>query len=379
MIGVQRAVPICNFQCGTLVLDSRAMDSAGPAHASESAEKAHSPQGRATGGLDGLELQDQRLVASVALHSKQLEKPQATQRQVMALQRLAGNRAVARTMATRVLDGAPLQRHAEGTELPDKDAQVGEIQQKEQADPVGAPQATRTKAEEKSQKGDAKAQGKAFQKSQKLTPGAMSLAAAQKILQGQFGGTKDIVPGTIEILADQPACAAKYDEVCIRDGVKRPDGSAWKAGDCAKDDAAAGVLTQGFAWKGVVYVNGKTTLVTATAHEILHNNDAPGFSGKVGETFSEGTTELFARRALKAAGVSVPSVTAYPTQVKFTEKLEALVGEKVLQEAYFSNPDALITKFEELKGAGTWAALKVHAEALDETAFKKALAAKKVK
>jgi hypothetical protein len=161
--------------------------------------------------------------------------------------------------------------------------------------------------------------------------------------------------------------------------VTRPDGSAWKAGDCAKDDAAAGVQTEGFAWKGVVYVNGKTTLVTATVHEILHNNDAPAFRGKVGETFNEGTTELLARRALKAAGVKVPSVTAYPDQVKFTEKLEKLVGEKVLQDAYFSNPDALVTKFEELKGAGTWASLKTHAEALDETAFKKALAAKKVK
>jgi hypothetical protein len=355
------------------------MDSAGPTHASDAAEKARSPQGRATDGIDGLELQGQQLAASVALHSKQHEKPRTTQRQVVALQRLAGNRAVARTMGAHQREGAVLQRHAEGTELPDKDAQVGEIQQKEQAAPAAAPEATRTKAEEKTQKGEAKTEGRAFQKSQKLTPGAMSLAAAQKILQGQFGGTKDIVPGTIEILADQPACAAKYDEVCIRDGVTRPDGSAWKAGDCAKDDAAAGVQTEGFAWKGVVYVNGKTTLVTATVHEILHNNDAPAFRGKVGETFNEGTTELLARRALKAAGVKVPSVTAYPDQVKFTEKLEKLVGEKVLQDAYFSNPDALVTKFEELKGAGTWASLKTHAEALDETAFKKALAAKKVK
>lgn len=353
------------------------MESASPAHASEASEKASSPQGRASDGLDGLELQDQRLAASVALHSKQHEKPQATQRQVMALQRLAGNRAVARSIGPN--GPRVLQRHAEGTELPNKEAQVGEIQEKERATPVAAPEATRTKAEEKSQKGDAKSEGKAFQKSQKLTPGAMSLAAAQKILQGQFGGTKDIVPGTIEVLADQPACAAKYDEVCIRDGVTRPDGSAWKAGDCAKDDAAAGVQTEGFAWKGVVYVNGKTTLVTATVHEILHNNDAPTFRGKVGETFNEGTTELLARRALKAAGVKVPSVTAYPDQVKMTEKLEKVVGEKVLQDAYFSNPDALVTRFEELKGTGTWAALKVHAEALDEKAFKKALGAKKVK
>lgn len=348
------------------------METANRTSAPEAAEKARPPRRAAGSGLEGIEEHEQ-LGPGIALRSKQGDAPPATMRQVMALQRLAGNRAVARSMAP----GGPgvLQRHAAGTELPNKDAQVGEIQQKEQA----APEATRTKAEEKTQKGEAKAEGKAFKKSQKLTPGAMSLAAAQKILQGQFGATKDIVPGTVVILADQPACAAKYDEVCIADGILRPDGSAWKAGDCAADDAAAGVQTEGFAWKGVVYVNGQTTLVTATAHEILHNNAAAGFRGKAGETFNEGVTELFARRALKAAGVKVPSVTAYPDQVKFTEKLEKLVGEKVLQDAYFSNPDALITKFEELKGTGTWAALKVHAEALDEKAFKKALNAKKVK
>jgi hypothetical protein len=292
-----------------------------------------------------------------------------------------------------------VQRHAEGAELPNKGEQVAELQEKEQANPEAelqgqeqeapeaesqepeqaAPEATRTKAEEKAQTGEAKTSGKAFQKQQKLTPGAMSLATAQKVLQGAFGGLKDIVPGTIVILADQPACSAKYDEVTIAAGIKRPDGSAWQMGDCAKDDAAAGVTTEGFAWKGVVYVNGQTTLVTATAHEILHNNVAAGFRSLVGETFNEGTTELLARRALKAVGVKVPSVTAYPDQVKFTERLEKLVGEKVLKDAYFTTPDALVTKFEELKGPNTWAALKLLAEALDEAKFKKALAAKKPK
>jgi len=330
-----------------------------------------------------------------------------TQRRAIALQGAVGNRAAAREI------GRMVQRHAEGAELPDKGEQVAELQEKEQANPEAelqgppqegeapeaeaqepeqeapqtepqpaqqaAPEATRTKTEEKAQVGEAKTSGKAFQKQQKLTPGAMSLATAQKILQGAFGGLTDIVPGTIVILADQPACSAKYDEVCIADGITRPDGSAWQAGDCAKDDAAAGVQTEGFAWKGVVYVNGQTTLVTATAHEILHNNAHGGFRGLAGETFNEGTTELLARRALKAAGVKVPSVTAYPDQVKFTEQLEKVVGEKALKEAYFTNPWALAVKFEELKGTGAWDALKLLAEALDEAKFKKALAAKKAK
>src|SRR6185437_3802965 len=168
-----------------------------------------------------------------------------------------------------------------------------------------APEATRSARQEATDKSEATAAGTAFKA---LTPGAMSLATAQKVLTGAYGGVKTIVPGSIVILADQPACAAKYDEVCIAGHIKRPDGSDWKAGDCAKDDAAAGVLNQGFAWGGVVYVNGKTTLVTATAHEILHNNTAAGYRTAMGETFNEGSTEYLARKAVAAAGVTVPGV-----------------------------------------------------------------------
>lgn len=295
--------------------------------------------------------------------------PPLSHRQVITMQRLTGNQATGRAIGRRI------QRHAEGAELPKKDDQVGEIQEKQQA----APEATRTKSEENAQVGAAKKSGLAFQKQQKLTPGAMSLASAQAILQGAFGAVKTIVPGSVVILADQPACSAKYDEVCMADGIKRPDGSDWAMGDCAKDDAAAGVQTEGFAWKGVAYVNGQTTLVTATTHEILHNNVGAGFRGRVGETFNEGTTELLARRALSVAGVTVPSETAYPDQVKFTVRLQRLVGEKVLTDSYFSGPASLVSKFEELKGVGTWDAMKVHAEALDEANFNAALAAKKPK
>lgn len=361
------------------------MELSGPAHSAESAERARRSEPPVVEN-QGL-ISDQQLVRPAMRTFGGDNRPRSNPQQLMAMQRLAGNGAVARGLAQRRSATALLQRHAEGTELPNKEAQVGEIQEKEQANPVAdqtaapamAPEATRTKAETKSQKKDAKATGKAFQKQQKLSPGAMSLAGAQKVLQGQFGGTKDIVPGTIVMLADQPACSAKYDEVCMAAGVKRSDGSDWAAGDCAKDDAAAGVQTEGFAWQGTVYVNGATTLVTATAHEILHNNTAPAYRGAVGETINEGTTEIFARRALKSAGVKVPSVTAYPDQVRMTEKLEKLVGGATLVNAYFGGPDTLVSKFEELKGAGTWANLKLQAEALDEKKFKKALSARKVK
>jgi len=285
---------------------------------------------------------------------------------LLRLQRLAGNRAVAGYLGGTGRAPGPgrrsaplsLQRHAPGTELPQKEQKVAEIRS------GAAPSATRTSAEAKTQKAEGETAGKEYQKAQKLTPGAMSLASAQKVLQGQFGDVKDIVPGTIVVLADQPACSAKYDEVCMADGILH-NGVAWQPGDCAKDDAAAGVQTEGFAWKGVVYVNGATTLVTATTHEMLHNNTGAGFRDKMGETFNEGTTEMLARQALESSEVKVPAVTAYPTEVKLAIQLKELLGTKTLTDAYFNGPDALIKAFEDLKGAGTWATLKGYADTLD--------------
>ncbi|MEO8541433.1 MAG: hypothetical protein ABI577_16945 [bacterium] len=340
------------------------MNSSGPAHATEQAEDRHALRESKSESIAPAYLPS----ATVSLKEARGTGPASNQ--VRAVQRLAGNRAASNLISRTSL---LVQRHPPGAELPAKGTQVEEIALKKQM----KPEATRTKTQETTQVGAATAEGKAFQKKQKLTPGAMSLASAQKILQGAFGGVKDIVPGTVEVLADQPACAAKYDEVCIAAGIVRDDGNLWAAGDCAKDDAAAGVLTEGFAWQGVVYVNGQTTLVTATAHEILHNNAQGTFRDKMGETFNEGFTELLARKALSMAGVTVPSVTAYPDQVKFTLRLQNLVGQPIMADAYFGNPDTVIAKVNELKGAGTFDTLKTHAEALDEAKFNAVLAKKK--
>jgi hypothetical protein len=229
-----------------------------------------------------------------------------------------------------------------------------------------APEATRSARQEATDKSEATTAGTAFKA---LTPGAMSLATAQKVLTGAFGGVKAIVPGSIVILADQPACSAKYDEVCIAAHIKRDDGSDWKAGDCAKDDAAAGVTTEGFAWGGIVYVNGKTTLVTATAHEILHNNTAADYRAAMGETFNEGSTEYLARKAVAAAGVTVPATTAYPTQVDITTALVALVGEDALISGYFGGA-ATLKDLITTKAKGTWAQIRAAAEGLQTATAK---------
>ena len=292
-----------------------------------------------------------------------------TPRQLLGLQRTIGNRSVSSMLARRAPGASLIHRHPEGAELPEKTAHVAEIEAKAQPE-VSAesalPSETRTAEEATAQKGGATTAGAAFQGAPALTRGAMSLASAQKILQGQFGDVKTIVSGAIVILADQAACSAKFDEVCIAANLKYK-GQPWKAGDRAKMDAELHVLVQGFEWKGIVYVNGTTSLVTATAHEILHANVAAGFRAAVGETFNEGITEFLARKALTTAGITVPAVTAYPNEVALTAKLLPLVGESVATGAYFAGHAALVAKYEELKGPGTWAPMKVNAEALDAT------------
>jgi hypothetical protein len=263
--------------------------------------------------------------------------------------------------------GPHVQRHPEGTELPDSDAQASEIGAKENT----TPPATRTAAEETAETAAANEAGADFLKSQAVSEEAMSLAGAQKILQGSFGGVKSIVPGTVVVLANQAACSVMYDEVAAAAGCLSPfpptDGSAtplWQAGDCARIDERDGLLTEGFAWEGVAYVNGESTLITVTAHEILHNNTGPNFRATAGETFNEGVTETLARAACEAAGIPVPHITAYPTQVALTQKLIDFVGMSVVQQAYFGNVQSLVDAYTSI-AAGTWVSLKEAAEALD--------------
>jgi hypothetical protein len=189
---------------------------------------------------------------------------------------------------------------------------------------------------------------------------AMTLAGAEKILKGAYSDVKSIVPGKVEVLADRQACWDKYDEVCMADKLTNPDtGKEWAKGDAKKRSPGL----DGFAWKGVVYVSGETTLVTATAHEMLHNNTAAGFRSAVGEAVNEGTTEMLAIKALKAAGVTGPS--AYPKQVEIVNAIAAFVGEDKLTKAYFSGVGTLTAAYDAARGeAGGWPAVKAAADTL---------------
>jgi len=190
------------------------------------------------------------------------------------------------------------------------------------------------------------------------TPTAMDLTKACEVLKKSYGTVKTIVPGSIVLLADRDATWAKYDEVTkgrTNPFTKQP----WKDGDAK--NAYPGL--DGFADKGTVYVNQKTRLATATAHEMLHNNTAAGFRAAVGETINEGSTEYLAIKALKAASISIASGTAYPGEVGFVTKFIGVVGEDTLIKAYFGGAATLTDAFDAKQGKGQFAVMKPLADA----------------
>jgi hypothetical protein len=192
------------------------------------------------------------------------------------------------------------------------------------------------------------------------TPEAMSLSRAQEVLTASFGSVKTIVPGSIVMLDGRPALWAKYDQISKgRNNALAAPARPWQDGDAERYIPTL----EGFADNGTVYVNKNTPLPTATAHEMLHNNTAADYRGRVGETVNEGTTEYLAIKALTAAGVAVGD-PAYPDQRMIVGQLIRLVGEDTLIQSYFGGADLLINTYALLKGNLLWYAFRAHAEAL---------------
>jgi hypothetical protein len=285
-----------------------------------------------------------------------------------ALQQQVGNRAFAGMV------GKVVQRHPVGAALPDAGALVADVgdttkKSASATKPVAAGGATHAPPSATQAERDAATQSGTAYTGELATAGhgrAMSLAGAQSILTGAFGDIHAIVPGTIQILNGRAALWAKYDEVCIAGGVINPDtGVAWVAGDAQV--ASPGL--EGFAWLDIVYVNADTPLVTATAHEMLHNNTGAGFRSAMGESVNEGCTEYLAKKALNAAGVATPAgSSAYPDQVEIVTRLIAFTNEASMIAAYFNGPDGLVLAYETARNErGSWPAFKTAADSLDLT------------
>jgi hypothetical protein len=201
------------------------------------------------------------------------------------------------------------------------------------------------------------------------TPVAMDLAKAKEVLTKSFGSVHTIVPGNIVLLADRAACWKKYDE--INKGRNNPHtNAAWVDGDAQRYIPGL----EGFADNGTVYVNQQTPLVTATAHEMLHNNTAADYRGAVGETINEGSTEYLALKACRESGISTSGgAVAYPDQVAFVTKLIGVVTEATLISAYFGGSATLINAFNDKQGPDIFAKMKPFAEARNYTEAEKYL------
>ncbi len=209
--------------------------------------------------------------------------------------------------------------------------------------------------------------------------GTMDVSYAQKAITDSFGtvAPKTIITGAITVVDNMDALYAAYDKVCIDDNIMNKDtGKKWAAGDLKKTNAAKGLRTNAFAYKGKVWVDKSGTDPTATVHEMLHVNTASDFLGKVGRIVNEGTTQKFAVKAIKAKGGSVAgSENTYQSEQGVVTNLIAIVTESTLTDAYFKGAATLVTAYEAKKGAGSWATLKALLDAENYTSINTTLTA----
>ena len=176
--------------------------------------------------------------------------------------------------------------------------------------------------------------------------GPMEKARAQKILQEAFGDIKGIDAGKVELL-EQAAFKAAWEKIY---------GKTKFAWDTYVVPVHGNL--NGFAHKGVNYVNKSTANVGTVPHEMLHNNTAADFIPFVGSEFNEGSTDVLKQHALKKAGVKSPN--SYPNQIKCVEKfLASGVSKEQLFTAYLKGGAAqIVGKHVDNTCKGNWAAVK---------------------
>lgn len=262
--------------------------------------------------------------------------------QVLALQRSAGNAAVRAFLAPK---GPALQREGEtATQTPEAEATA----EGPQGEPELAPETTKEAPE--------------HPPPPKL---AMDLASGEAVLTGAFGKVKKIVPGKIEIL-DPAAFQAAYDKIY--------GATQWSWDKYVKPTYGS---LNGFADKGVNYINKDSAGLHTVVHEMLHNNtDVAGFRNFVGSRFDEGATEVLTQEA--CAKVSEPAPVCYPGESPVVrELLNAGLPLSDLIDAYFSGGAAFkIAAWINNNCKSNWATFKMHMEAKDWAAAKADLAKK---
>jgi hypothetical protein len=264
-----------------------------------------------------------------------------TRGQVLALQRSVGNAAVKAFLSPK---GPAIQREGgTATETPESETEEGV-----NAEPELAPETTKDEPE--------------HPPPPKLK---LDLASGEAVLTGAYGKVKKIVPGKIEVL-DPAAFQAAYDKIY--------GATQWSWDKYVKPTYGS---LNGFADKGVNYINKGSAGLHTVVHEMLHNNtDVAGFREFVGSRFDEGATEVLTQEA--CAKVSEPAPVTYPGESPVVrELLKAGLPLNDLVDAYFSGGAAFkIAAWINNNCKNNWATFKMHMEAKDWAAAKADLAKK---
>jgi hypothetical protein len=132
----------------------------------------------------------------------------------------------------------------------------------------------------------------------------------------------------------------------------------------------------GFADKGVNYINSDSAGLHTVVHEMLHNNVAPDWRAVVGDRWDEGATEILTQVA--CAKVNEPAPVCYPGESPVVQvALDMGLPLADLQDAYLSG--GALTKiagWADKNCKENWAGIKGHMQAKDWAAAKAALAKK---
>lgn len=251
--------------------------------------------------LDDLEEDREGVAGGAALEAPEIER-------ALELQRTAGNTAVAALLSRpEGPGGAAIHRLVDErapTEAPEGEDEVAGAEGEEGAQEPQAQPGLFSRAGtwiRKKLKRPAVAPPKEKEDKPAHPPKAklpMDLASGQKVLKDAFGTVKEIVPGKVEVL-EEDAFKAAYDKIY---------GETEYSWDKYVVPKFGGL--NGFAHKGVNYINKASAGLHTVAHEMLHNNTADDWRGVVGHDFDEGTTEVLTQEACIKAGEDAP--TAYP-------------------------------------------------------------------
>ncbi|MFK7928145.1 MAG: hypothetical protein AB8H79_08135 [Myxococcota bacterium] len=176
--------------------------------------------------------------------------------------------------------------------------------------------------------------------------GPLSGKRGVEVLNDAFKGYKKIDMGNVQIL-EQAAFQVAYEKVYGKSKF------AW-----AKWVVPTHGNLNGFAHKGVNYINKSTANTGTVPHEILHSNAAADWRPFVDNPFDEGATDVLKQYALKKAGLSSPN--SYPNQIACVEAfLSSGVSRDDLFKAYLvGGASTIVGKHVDDNCKGSWTDVK---------------------